>query len=303
MAPPCAAPDFHPRQPGVRLPEGACDAHAHVIGPLARYPLSAARVYTPFDCVAKDYLHMLSRTGLQRAVLVQPSIYGADNRLLLDTLALDPKRLRGVAVAHEGVTPEELAHWHKAGVRGLRVNLVDRHDAGGALPMAMLHALAERIAPMGWHLELLAHVDAYPQDLMALQTLAVPVVFGHLGYPTIGRNVADVGFQALLQLMARGRAWVKLTGPYRLTREPLPYAPCDEWVSALLAAAPERLVWGSDWPHVMLKGAMPNDADLVDLIARWLPDPIQRHQVLVENPAVLYDFPIHEQARACFFQP
>lgn len=246
---------------------------------------------------------MLSRTGLQRAVLVQPSIYGADNRLLLDTLALDPKRLRGVAVAHEGVTPEELAHWHKAGVRGLRVNLVDRHDAGGALPMAMLHALAERIAPMGWHLELLAHVDAYPQDLMALQTLAVPVVFGHLGYPTIGRNVADVGFQALLQLMARGRAWVKLTGPYRLTRAPLPYAPCDEWVSALLAAAPERLVWGSDWPHVMLKGAMPNDADLVDLIARWLPDPIQRHQVLVENPAVLYDFPIHEQARACFFQP
>ena len=96
---------------------------------------------------------------------------------------------------------------------------------------------------------------------------------------------------------------MKLTGPYRLTREPLPYAPCDEWVSALLAAAPERLVWGSDWPHVMLKGAMPNDADLVYLIGRWLPEPMHRRQVLVENPAVLYDFPIHEQARACFFQP
>ena len=153
------------------------------------------------------------------------------------------------------------------------------NDAGGALPMAMLHALAERIAPMGWHLELLAHVDAYPQELMGVaDAWQYRWCFGHLGYPTIGRNVADAGFQALLQLMATGRAWVKLTGPYRLTREPLPYAPCDEWVNALLAAAPDRLVWGSDWPHVMLKGTMPNDADLVDLIGRWLPDPIQRHQ-------------------------
>lgn len=290
MALPCAAPDFFPRKPLALLPEGACDCHAHVIGPLARYPLSTNRVYTPVDCVAENYQHMLSRAGVQRAVLVQPSIYSTDNRLLLDTLMDNPNRLRGVAVASDDVSIEELTRWHTAGVRGLRVNLVDRHDAGGPLPMAMLQALSQRIAPLGWHLELLAHVDAYPQELMALQDLAVQVVFGHLGYLTIGRSVDDAGFQSLLRLLGTGRAWVKLTGPYRLTSEPLPYAPCDALVQALLAAAPERLVWGSDWPHVMLRGAMPNDADLVDLIGRWLPEPKQRQQVLVDNPTVLYDF-------------
>jgi predicted TIM-barrel fold metal-dependent hydrolase len=240
--------------------------------------------------VANDYRHMLSRLGVRRAVLVQPSIYGNDNRLLLDTLAGDPACLRGVAVASDDVSSDELAHWHAAGVRGLRVNLVDRHDAGGPLPFAMLQTLAKRIAPMGWHLELLAHVDAYPQELMRLQELAVPVVFGHFGYPSIGRSVDDQGFQSLLRLLATGRAWVKLTGPYRLTRAPLPYAPCDVLMQALLAAAPERLVWGSDWPHVMLRGDMPNDADLADLISRWLPDAAQRRQVLVDSPAILYDF-------------
>ena len=290
LAPPCAAPDFYPRQPKLRLPEDACDCHAHVIGPLTRYPLSTDRVYTPVDCLAENYLHMLSRVGIQRAVLVQPSIYGTDNRLLLDTLAGDPNKLRGVAVASEDVSQEELVRWHEAGVRGLRVNLVDRHDAGGSLPLAMLQALAQRIAPMGWHLELLAHVDAYPDELMRLGDLGVPVVFGHLGYLSLDRRVDDAGFQALLQLLATGRAWVKLTGPYRLTREPLPYPSCDELVQALWAIAPDRLVWGSDWPHVMLRGAMPNDADLVDLLARWLPEPSQRQKVLVDNPAVLYDF-------------
>ncbi|MCP5281833.1 MAG: amidohydrolase family protein [Rhodoferax sp.] len=289
-APLCAAPDFLTRQPSMRLPSNACDCHAHVIGPLAAYPLSADRVYTPVDCVAEAYRRMLSRIGVQRAVLVQPSIYGVDNRLMLDTLAADPARLRGVAVAGDDVSAQELARWHALGVRGLRVNLVDRHDAGGPLPMAMLRTLAQRIAPMGWHLELLAHVDAHAQQLMALQDLAVPVVFGHLGYLTVGRSVDDAGLQSLLQLLCTGRAWVKLTGPYRLTREPFPYAACDTLAKSLLAAAPERLVWGTDWPHVMLRGAMPNDADLVDLLSRWLPDAAQRQQVLVDNPAALYDF-------------
>ncbi len=291
-APPCAGPDFSPRQPSLGLPDGACDCHAHVIGPSTRYPLSADRVYTPVDCLPEDYQHMRSRTGLQRAVLVQPSIYGTDNRLLLDTLARYPQALRGVAVASTEVTYDELLSWHQAGVRGLRINLVDRHDAGGALPMGLLQSLAARVAPLGWHLELLAHVDAYPDELMDLQNLPVPIVFGHFGYPSVGRGVDDRGFQALLRLISMGRTWVKLTGPYRLTRDALPYPSCDALAQALLKAAPERLVWGSDWPHVMLRGVMPNDADLVDLIARWLPTPAQRQQILVENPTVLYDFDV-----------
>jgi predicted TIM-barrel fold metal-dependent hydrolase len=131
---------------------------------------------------------------------------------------------------------------------------------------------------------------AHAAELPALQALAVPVVFGHFGCLSIGQGAQSPGFKALLELLGSGRAWVKLTGPCRLTRAPLPCAECDALAQALVAAAPQRLVWGSDWPHVMLRGAMPNDADLVDLVARWLPQEKLRRQALVDNPAALYGF-------------
>lgn len=290
-APPCAPPDFAPHRPQLRLPVGACDCHAHVIGPAAQYPLAAQRVYTPPDCVVADYRHMLASVGVTRAVLVQPSVYGSDNRLLVDSLqAADPVHWRGVAVLAGDEDDAELARLHDAGVRGARVNLVDRAERSSTLPLAQLRTLAARIAPWGWHLELLAHADELGADLLALAELPVPVVFGHLGYLTVGRSTGAAGFRALLDLASSGRAWVKLTGPYRLTREALPYPAVDEMAAALRAAAPQRLLWGSDWPHVMLKGVMPNDAELVDLIARWLPGAALRQQVLVDNPQALYGF-------------
>ena len=289
-APPCAPPDFAPRRPQIELPAGACDCHAHVIGPTARYALSAQRIYTPPDCVAADFKAMLATVGVRRAVLVQPSIYGSDNRLLVDTLlAAGAAHWRGVAVLSGDEDDAELERLHGAGVRGARLNLVDRAERDTRLPLASLGALAARVAALGWHLELLAHVDEHGAELEALGELSVPVVFGHLGYLTVGRGVDDPGFAALLALMRAGNAWVKLTGPYRLTREALPYTAVDEMAAALREAAPRRLVWGSDWPHVMLRGAMPNDADLVDLLARWLPDAALRQQVLVDNPMSLYD--------------
>ncbi|HVE54839.1 MAG TPA: amidohydrolase family protein [Ramlibacter sp.] len=291
LAPPCAPPDFAVRPPRVALPSPSCDCHAHVIGPAGRYPFSAERVYTPPDCLPDDYERMRAVLGLERAVLVQPSVYGTDNRLLLDALAQDPTHLRGVAVVPADVADAELERLHAAGVRGVRVNLVDRRDAGGPLPLAMLAQLARRIAAPGWHLELLVHVDQHAQELPRLAGLGVPVVLGHFGYQSLGAGPGHAGFQALLRLLAEGALWVKLTGPYRLTREPLPYAECDRLAQALREAAPGRLLWGSDWPHVMLKGRMPNDADLVDLLERWLPDPSLREQVLVRNPQALYGFP------------
>ena len=261
-----------------------------------RYPLAAQRVYTPPDCVASDYRRMLATVGIDRAVLVQPSVYGSDNRLLVDTLAGDPSHLRGVAVLGgdgSGSDDAELAALHAAGVRGVRVNLVDRADrpgSGAGLPMALLKALAARVAPLGWHLELLVHADEHADGLPALGELPVPVVFGHFGYLAVGRGADHSGFLALLDLLGSGRAWVKLSGPYRLTLASLPYAACDELAAALRETAIDRLLWGSDWPHVMLRGAMPNDADLVDLLARWLPDPAQRQRVLVDNPQALYGF-------------
>lgn len=292
-APACQPPDFSPRQPRLRLPQGACDCHAHVMGPSRDYPFAHGRIYTPPDCLADDYLAMLRAVGVSRAVLVQPSVYGTDNRLLIDSLRRNPQALRGVAVLGEGVADAELERLHGAGVRGVRVNLVDRVDRvdrEARLPMAALGALARRVAPLGWHLELLAHVDQHGCELAALQDLPVPVVFGHFGYLGLERGADDLGFLALLALLRGGRTWVKLTGPYRLTRAALPYAGCDELAAALRETAIDRLVWGSDWPHVMLRGAMPNDADLLDLLSRWLPDAEQRLAVLVHNPQVLYGF-------------
>lgn len=289
-APPCAAPDPVPRRPRLALPALACDSHAHVIGPHARYPLSPARVYTPPECDAPTYRRLRETLGIQRAVLVQPSVYGTDNRLLLDALAQEPGTLRGVAVVAEDASDAMLAQLHTAGVRGLRVNLVDRHDAQGELPLDMLRRLATRIAGLGWHLELLMHVDQHAEELQALTALGVPVVLGHFGYQSIGLGPDHQGFAGLLRALASDRVWVKLTGPYRLTREGPPYAECLPYARLLREAAPHRLLWGTDWPHVMLKGAMPNDAEFVDLLETWLPDAALRQRVLVDNPARLYDF-------------
>jgi len=290
-APDCAPPDFHPRRPALALPALACDCHAHILGPRSRYPYLARRVYTPPDCLLDDFRRMLGALGLERAVLVQPSVYGVYNTVLIEALARAPRRFRGVAVVPPDVAEAELERLHELGVRGVRVNVVDVRDrTPGTLPLADLRALAARIRPLGWHMELLLHADEFPELDRALADFPVDVVFGHFGYMRADKGSDAPGFQALLRLLRAGRAWVKLTGPYRISGAALPYADVAPFAHALARAAPERLLWGSDWPHVMLKGAMPNDADLVDLLTAWLPDEALRRRVLVENPAKLYGF-------------
>ena len=290
-APACAGPDFNPRQPKLRLPRRACDTHAHIMGPASRYEYSPARVYTPPDCLLADYLHMLDTLGVERAVLVQPSVYGTDNTVMLEAMKAAGGRLRGVAVVGEDISDDELKDLDAAGVRGVRVNIVDVKDRKpGTLPLASLQKLARRVAPLGWHMEFLMHADEFPDLDDTLGDFPVEVVLGHLGYLTIGKTPDDAGFQALARLVKSGRAWVKLTGPYRITAAPLPYPDTVPFARALLEANPERVLWGSDWPHVMLKGRMPNDGDLADMIAEWIPDAAQREQVLARNPAKLYRF-------------
>ena len=290
-APVCAGPDFNPRQPKLRLPRHSCDSHAHIMGPAARYAYSSARIYTPPDCLLADYLHMLDTLGVERAVLVQPSVYGTNNTAMLEAMKAAGGRLRGVAVVADDVADAELRELDAAGVRGVRVNIVDVKDRKpGTLPLESLAKLARRIAPLGWHMEFLMHADEFPDLDRALGDFPVEVVLGHLGYMSIGKGPDDAGFQALLRLMKAGRAWVKLTGPYRITAAPLPYADTVACAKALLDANRERVVWGTDWPHVMLKGRMPNDGDLADVLADWIPDAAAREQVLVRNPARLYRF-------------
>jgi predicted TIM-barrel fold metal-dependent hydrolase len=289
-APLCAAHDPNPRKPKIVLPPLACDTHAHVCGPAPRYPYWPERIYTPPDALPAQYRHMLGTLGVERAVLVQPSVYGMDNTAMLDALAADPVRLRAVAVVSPEIDFAQLEHMHALGVRGVRCNIVDVKEGKGRLPMEMLKALAAKVRPLGWHLEFLMHVDEFPDLDRLLDGFPVDVVFGHLGYMKTGLGLGAPGYQALLRLLKSGRAWVKLTGPYRISSGAMPYADVVPFAHALVEAAPDRIVWGSDWPHVTVKGAMPNDGDLCDLLSSWVPDERARHKVLVDNPAKLYGF-------------
>lgn len=292
-APLCPGPDPEPRAPRFDPPAGACDAHAHTFPAEHAGRYTPARSYTPPPASLADYLRVLDRLGLARGVLTQPSVYATDNSAILDGVAAAPDRLRAVAAVGQDVTDAELARLDAAGVVGVRVNIV---DAGG-MPFEDLDAVwrfTERIAPLGWHLELLAHVDALGGDgalLSRLGALPVPVVFGHLGYLKTDKGVDHPAFQRFLELMRGGRAWVKLTGAYRISSvDGPPYPDVAPFAQALLSANPDRVVWGTDWPHPRHHGRMPNDGDLLNQLADWTDDAALRARVLAQNPAALYLF-------------
>ncbi len=286
-APPaCPGPDPSPRgATRFRVPPGAVDTHAHVIGLPPAYPFVSTRHYTPPEATADAYLHILDATGMTYGVLVQVSVHGTDNRLMVETLQAHPARLRGVAVTALGLGDPAYAALHQAGVRGLRINVL----YGGGVGLDDLARYGALCREMGWHLQLLLDARALPDLAPRLAALPVPFVVDHMGHLPAAAGVRDPGFQTLVGLVRDG-AWVKLSGAYRMSAAP-PYADTAAFAQALYAAAPERCVWGSDWPHVATYGAMPNVGDLLDLLADWLPDEAARQAVLVDNPHRLYGFP------------
>jgi predicted TIM-barrel fold metal-dependent hydrolase len=297
-APLCAAPDVEPHAPGTALPRGTCDCHAHICGPAALYPYDGERIYTPPDATLASYRHLLATLGVDRAVLVQPSVYGTDNRAMLAALRAAGPGFRGVAVVEPTIAAAEVEALHQAGVRGVRLNLVDRREGRNSVPVASVRALADRIAPFGWHIEFLVNLDEAPGFAAAVADLPVPIVLGHLGYPRAGARgwITAPGFADLLGMLNGGRCWVKLTGPYRISgAADMPYEDVDAVAARLAQAVPGRLIWGSDWPHVMMKKPMPNDGALCDLLARWIPDAATRTRILVENPVELYGFGADER--------
>jgi predicted TIM-barrel fold metal-dependent hydrolase len=290
--PTCLPPDRATKKPAFAMPAGACDCHAHICGSLAEYPCIPERLYTPTECSIGDYERVLAALGITRAVLVQPSFYGVDNRAMLDAMKAATIPVRGVAVVSEDVTDTELERLHTAGVRGARFNIVDIQTAKGVLPIERIRRIADRISRFGWHVELLMHADEFPDLDRTLGTLPVDVVLAHLGYVKTSKGLETEGFRALLRLLADGRAWVKLTGPYRISTTGMPHGDTDDFAHKLIETAVDRIVWGTDWPHVMAKWSlpMPNDGDLTDLLLRWVPDEAKRRRVLVDNPTRLYDF-------------
>ena len=290
VEPDCPPADANPAPPRrVVAPPGATDVHAHVFGPQRRYAMSPKRGYTPPTASYEDWRRLHRVLGVARGVLTQPSVYGTDNAAMLDAVALDPARLRAVAAVAADVSDAELRRLDAAGVRGIRVNLVDK----GGMPFADLAevaAFARRIAGLGWHIEYLVHAHEFA-GLDALARMPVDAVVGHFGYMPADRGVDDAGYRRFLKLVEGGRIWVKLSAPYRITRQAgTGYADVVPYARALAAARPDRLLWGTDWPHPHNSRAMPNDGELFDRLADWLPDETLRRQVLADNPARLYGF-------------
>jgi 2-pyrone-4,6-dicarboxylate lactonase len=292
-APFARPPHLDVRVPRLKLPRGACDSHAHVCGPLDRYPAFSERIYSPPpEATLENYRAMLGVLGLTRAVLVQPSFYADDNSAIFDGLKAMKQDARGVVVLRDDVSDAELERLNEMGVRGVRFNIVDVKTDKGVLPMERLRHIAERIAPFGWHVELLMHANEFPHMDREFASFPTDIVLGHLGYVPARLGIGDPGFQALIRLMRDGKAWAKLTGPYRISEQDLPHSDVTEFAHALVDAAPGQLVWGSDWPHVKVSWSipMPNDGDILDLLERWVPDERVRTRILVENPARLYGF-------------
>lgn len=280
-------PDPHaPRL--VELPNGSCDAHCHVFGPSDRFPFSSDRTYTPPDAGIDDFEALQARLGLTRAVFVQASCHGTDNRAMVDALVRGRGRYAGVAMIDESFSEEDLAELHEAGVRGTRFNFVAH--LGGAPDMDRFWTIVDRVVPFGWHVVL--HFDSkdIPRYAEMLDRMPCRYVIDHMGRVATGDGLDQAPFAALLGLLDDERAWVKISGAERLTTDGTP--PYDDVVPfalALIEAAPDRVLWGTDWPHPNVRH-MPDDGDLVDLLATYAPDTETLHRILVSNPEALYEF-------------
>jgi predicted TIM-barrel fold metal-dependent hydrolase len=243
------------------------------------------RRYTPSAATVDDYRHMLKVLGLERAVIVQTGIFHG-NDVTCDVLKESGGQWRGIALLDGSVTSQEIARLNDAGFRGVRLN--PRNVKADELKD--METIARKIAPFGWHLQF--HLDARNLTTLAkrLRKLPVDIVVDHLGHMPVDAGVDHPGFQELLALLREGRAWVKLSSPNRFGDPRPPYPNVTPYAHALIAAAPERCLWASDWPHSRFAGFMPNDGDLLDLLAMWAPDSTVRKRILVDNPARLYGF-------------
>jgi predicted TIM-barrel fold metal-dependent hydrolase len=297
-APACLPPDPVTRgATRFTVPEGAVDTHAHIIGDP---PFIESRSYTPPPAPPEAYLAMLDATGMRFGVLVQPSVHGTDNTLLIETLRAHRDRLRGIGVTPWDTPEDQLREMKAAGIVGLRLNTL----FGGGIGLADLDRYEAVCAELGWHLQFLTDARALGPHADRLKRLRVPFVIDHMGHFPVGEGLDSIGAKVMLDLVrgggeaAKGSSgdsrwkgsggWVKLSGAYRIAAPP--YTETIPLARALIEAAPGRCLWGSDWPHVSQTEFMPNPGDLLDLLADWAPDPSMRQRILVDNPHRLYGF-------------
>ncbi|MBV9861559.1 MAG: amidohydrolase family protein [Alphaproteobacteria bacterium] len=283
------------------VPDGACDCHTHVFCDPARFPFAAGRGYTPPAASAEELQAMLIALGLARVVIVQPSVYGTDNTCTLDGMRRLGGRARGVAVIDDSTPAEALQEMHVAGVRGVRVNLETAGQTDPDFALENLHAAAARVLPLGWHVQVYTRLSVIAALGYELGRIAVPVVFDHFGGADASLGVNQPGFAGLMALVESGGVYVKISGAYRSSERAPDYPDVAPLARALIAANPDRILWGTDWPHphAPRPGTMAADISapyniddglLLNQLRLWAPDPALRRKILVDNPARLYGF-------------
>ena len=287
MTKPIADPDPNPVKPSTSLPTGACDSHCHIASapPRSFRTRPGAPLHAAGRPEAKKLRALHDQLGISRAVLVQASCHGGDNRAMLDAIAWSRGAWRGVAMVGDEATEREIDALHEGGVRGVRFNFV-RHLGGAPDPRVFERTLA-MIEPLGWHVVL--HFDAEDIEAHAdvFRKLRVPFVIDHMGRVDAAHGLGQKPFAMLLELMKNPLAWVKVSGPERISSAGKPFHDAMPFAAALAMAAPDRVLWGTDFPHPNVK-TMPNDGELVDLFARTIPDEALRKRILVDNPTHLY---------------
>ena len=287
----CLPPDRHPRKPNVVLPRGSIDTHVHIFEP--GYKLSPIRGYNPPVSTLTDLKHLHATLGIDRVVFTQPSVYGTDNSAILGGMAAlnteTPNRARSVVALAMDISDDELARFDASGVRGVRLNT----DNKGGMPIAMheIPELVARIKPFGWHIEFLFPGKDIIELMPVFTALKAPMSIGHFAYQPAIAGVAAPGFQALLELMRRGNTWMKISGANRVSATDLPpYDDVKPMAHALIEAASERIMWGTDWPHPNKYVVNPNDGDLVDAFGDWVKDKDMRSKIMIDTPAAFYRF-------------
>ena len=281
-------PDPQTRRPALALPPLTCDSHCHIFGPHALYPYAEGRSYTPHDAPLSAFRALHETLGVDRAVIVNATCHGRDNRVVTDAIAASGGRYLGIANVDESFTDRELEDLTAKGIRGCRFTFVRR--LGAAPDLAAFHRIVQRIGPLGWHVDLYFEARDVPDFVGMLRALPIPYVIDHMGGVRAGANHDAAAFQALVDLLASDeKCWMKVTGPERISAPGAPFDDVVPYARRLLAAAPDRVLWGTDWPHPNVT-RMPNDGDLVDVVARYTDDAALRQALFVDNPARLYRF-------------
>jgi len=278
----------NPRKPDFEPPPGAVDAHCHVFGPGAEFPFAPERKYTPCDA-SKDQLFALrDHLGFSRNVIVQATCHGADNRALVDAIAHSDGKARGVATVRRDISDDELKALHEAGVRGVRFNFVKR--LVDAVPRDALQEIAARVQPLGWHVVIYFEAEDLQEYYDFFNSLPTKVVVDHMGRPDVTKPVDGPEFEFFIRFMAENpKVWSKVSCPERLSKAGPPfYADVVPFARRIVETFPDRVLWGTDWPHPNMKSHMPDDGDLVDYIPQIATSPDLQYRLLVANPMRLY---------------